>query len=140
MKYSNVVNMITSASWLLDDDLIMFRYGGELLTGAEALANLGQDGPAREMLNLVRARAGTEPFTGSGQDLKNFIFLERQRELIGEGVRWYDLVRTGRITDPEQAKSYLTQDQFNRGGWTWPIDEKARNFNPNITLNSYWTR
>ncbi|WP_423735990.1 RagB/SusD family nutrient uptake outer membrane protein [Chitinophaga caseinilytica] len=140
MKYSNVVNMITSASWLLDDDLIMFRYGGELLTGAEALANLGQDGPAREMLNLVRARAGTEPFTGSGQDLKNFIFLERQRELIGEGVRWYDLVRTGRITDPEQVKSYLTQDQFNRGGWMWPIDEKARNFNPNITLNSYWTR
>ncbi len=140
VKYSNVVNMITTASWLLDDDLIMFRYGGELLTGAEAMAYLGNEDEARELLNLVRLRAGAEPFHGTGDALKDFIFLERQRELIGEGVRWYDLIRTGRIMDPAQVKSFMTQDQFNRGAWTWPIDAKARNFNPNITLNTYWTR
>ncbi|SEW36670.1 RagB/SusD family nutrient uptake outer membrane protein [Chitinophaga arvensicola] len=141
VKYSNVVNMATSTSWLLDDDLIMFRYSGELLLGAEALANLNQDGEAIRLLNLVRARAGAPAYSGTGNDaLKQFIFLERQRELIGEGVRWYDLVRTGRVTDPTQCKSFLTPEQFSHGGWTWPIDAKARNFNPNITLNTYWTK
>lgn len=141
VKYSNVVNMATSTSWLLDDDLIMFRYGGELLLGAEALADLGRDKEAIELLNLVRARAGAPVYSGAGGDpLKNFIFLERQRELIGEGVRWYDLVRTGRVTDPTQCKSFLTPEQFAHGGWTWPIDAGARNFNPNITLNTYWTK
>lgn len=141
VKYSNVVNMATASSWLLDDDLIMFRYGGELLLGAEALANLGKEAEAIAMLNEVRLRAGAMVYNGRGGDaLKDFIFLERQRELIGEGVRWYDLVRTGRVMDPTQCKSSLTPEQFARGGWTWPIDARARNFNPNITLNTYWTK
>lgn len=141
VKYSNVVNMVTAYSWLLDDDLIMFRYGGELLLGAEALANLGQEKEAREMLNMVRTRAGADVYNGAGGDaLKQFIFMERQRELIGEGVRWYDLIRTGRVMDPTQCKSALTPEQFTRGGWTWPIAASARDFNPNITLNTYWTR
>ncbi|CAL1519833.1 RagB/SusD family nutrient uptake outer membrane protein [Chitinophaga sp. MM2321] len=139
VKYSNVVNMITTASWLLDDNLIIFRYGGELLLGAEAMANLGKNDEAIEILNLVRKRAGAQQYSG-GTDLKQFIFMERQRELIGEGVRWYDLVRTGRVTDPVQCKNFLTPEQFNRGGWTWPISADARNFNPNITLNTYWTK
>lgn len=141
LKYSNVVNKASQTAWLLDDDLIIFRYSGELLLGAEALANLGRDKDAMDLLNLVRKRAGAGIYNGAGGDpLKNFIFLERQRELIGEGVRWYDLVRTGRVTDPTQCKSALTPEQFSRGGWTWPIDPGARNFNPNITLNTYWTK
>lgn len=140
VKYSNVVNKVSETAWLLDDDLIIFRYGGELLLGAEALANLGQDAEAIKLLNVVRKRAGAPNYSGGGDALKDFIFLERQRELIGEGVRWYDLVRTGRVTDPTQCKSWLTPEQFTRGGWTWPIDGKARNNNPNITLNTYWIK
>ncbi len=140
LKYSNLVNMNTTHSWRLNDNLMIFRYGGILLLGAEALANLGDSQEAVKLLNKVRRRAGAGIYNSSDGDLKDFIFQERQRELCGEGARWYDLVRTGRVLDPNQCMDALTQEQFNQGAWTWPIDPKARVNNPKITLNSYWTK
>lgn len=139
MKYSNLSNSVyTTHSWLLDDNLMIFRYGGILLLGAEAMANIGDNTNAITLLNMVRKRAGAKLYQPSDGDLKEFIFQERNRELIGEGVRWYDLVRTGRVQDPNECKDYLTPAQFDAGAWTWPIDPKARVNNPNIQLNSYW--
>lgn len=137
MKFSNVSDPV---NWFFDDDLMIFRYGGILLLGAEAMAELGMDQQAVTLLNMIRKRAGASLYNPSDGDLKEFIFKERQRELIGEGVRWYDLVRTGKVTDPNASRNHLTVQQFNAGAWTWPIDPKARVNNPNITLNSYWTK
>ena len=138
-KFSNIVKQVTGSSWLLDDNLMIFRYGGILLLGAEAKADLKMDADAIALLNMVRTRAHAKAYEPSDGNLDEFIFWERQRELIGEGVRWYDLVRTGRVMDPKECEDYLTPLQFSRGGWTWPIDPKARVNNPNIQLNSYWT-
>ena len=137
MKFSNVSD---PDNWFFDDNLMIFRYGGVLLLGAEAAADLNQNSQATTLLNLVRKRAGAVPYAQGEGDLKTFVFRERQRELIGEGVRWYDLIRTGRVTDPNECTNTLTEDQFNRGGWTWPIDPKARVNNPKIQLNGYWTK
>jgi hypothetical protein len=139
LKYSNVSDP-RSGHWLFDDNLIVFRYGGILLLGAEAMADLGQNAEAIRLLNMVRKRAEASLYQSSDDKLKEFIFQERNRELIGEGVRWYDLVRTERVMDPNECTDYLTSAQFNAGAWTWPIDPKARINNPNITLNSYWTK
>ncbi|MET6998408.1 RagB/SusD family nutrient uptake outer membrane protein [Chitinophaga defluvii] len=135
LKYSNVSDPV---NWFFDDNLMMFRYGGLLLLGAEAMADMGMNNQAITLLNLVRKRAGAKLYEASDGDLKDFIFSELQRELVGEGSRWYDLVRTGRVMDPNQCANSLTPEQFSRGAWTWPIDPKARVNNPNITLNSYW--
>src|SRR5699024_7010118 len=116
------------------------RDGGIFLLGAGALAALGQTTVAIELLNMVRKRAGANMYIASQGDLKEFIFRERQRELIGEGVEWFDLVRTGKVTDPNETKDYLTPEEFKAGAWTWPISPEARVNNPNIHLNSYWNQ
>ena len=74
------------------------RYADVLLLAAEALNATGQDEQAREYLNQVRRRAfGDEDhdISASGAALGDFIQRERRLELLGEGHRFFDLVRTG---------------------------------------------
>ncbi|WP_243732603.1 RagB/SusD family nutrient uptake outer membrane protein [Pedobacter metabolipauper] len=117
----------------------IFRYADAILLRAEALANLNEDVDALTALNMVRKRADAPNYIGTGQELKDFIFNERSRELFGEGVLYFDLIRTKRILTRTWTSNPLTLDQFNRGGWTWPIDGAARDNNPFMVLNTYWT-
>lgn len=121
-----------------DNTFMIFRYGGELLLAAEALVNIDEDAEAIKLVNMVRARAGASPYTSSNGDLKEFIFYERSRELIGEGHHYFDLVRTKRILNSQYSYNVLTSDKFSRGAWTWPINQNALNNNPFMKLNDYW--
>lgn len=122
-----------------DNAFLIFRYADAILLRAEALAALSQDAEAARMVNLVRSRAGAEPYVASSNSqLRDFIFMERSRELIGEGMRYFDLIRTGRIMSSQWARRPLNRDQYNRRAWTWPVDRSALNNNPFMTLNTYW--
>ncbi|MNK70318.1 SusD family protein [compost metagenome] len=77
---------------------------------------------ARDLINVIRARAGKWRFSNNGNVVKNednsaamiaatptvitidYILAERSREYFGEGYRWFDLVRTQKWG--ELAKSY----------------------------------
>lgn len=73
------------------------RYADVLLMAAEALVQGGgNQAQARDYLNQVRNRAGLEDFGSGDGDLLQAIYLERRRELVGEGQHFFDLVRTGR--------------------------------------------
>ena len=92
------------------------------LLGAEAAVKLGKNAEARELVNVLRARAGKQtycvnaraPFTAdhSAEMLAatpttitiDYILDERSREYWGEGYRWYDLVRTQKWA--ERATTY----------------------------------
>ncbi|WP_308991663.1 RagB/SusD family nutrient uptake outer membrane protein [Mariniflexile litorale] len=73
------------------------RFADVLLMAAEAL-NRGSisDARAQIYLNRVRNRAMLGNVTTTGTNLTNDIYKERRVELVGEGHRFFDLVRTGR--------------------------------------------
>jgi len=126
-----------------DATFLIMRYADALLYEAEAAAQLGHHDVALTALNAVRIRATaasypsqTDVDTPAG--LLDAIFWERAKELMGEGDRYFDLVRTKRIMNKLYTDNPLTLDKFSRGGWTWPIDAGALSKNPYMTLNTYW--
>lgn len=86
--------------------------------GATSVAGMN----ARELVNVLRARAGVWTWSNNGDSTKiadysskltaetpaiitiDYILAERSREFFGEGLRWWDLVRTQKWTD--YASSY----------------------------------
>ena len=77
------------------------RFADVLLMAAEAHNRKANpnDALARQYLNRVRRRAFGDTdhdIAASGATLTDFILEERRLELVGEGHRFFDLVRTGR--------------------------------------------
>lgn len=138
LKFLNVFNE-EGEDYNPDDNQIVFRYVDPILLRAEALAELGRDAEAREIVNLTRTRAGASlAVSETGDELKDFIWWERVRELIGEGHFYYDLVRTRKVLNADYTSAAMSVDAFNRGGWTWPIHRDALTNNPYMSLNNYW--
>ena len=106
------------------------------LLRAEALAVLGHEDDAAALLNNIQSRRGVKAFDLAvpGADLVKEIFEERRRELVGEGWRWYDLVRYHKIKKDNPAFNAL----ISNGGIYWPVAREVLNNNSNITQNSYW--
>jgi len=79
------------------DNYRSIRYADVLLMAAEALNRGGiSDTRAQDYLNEVRNRATLADVTTTGVNLTNDIWKERRVELVGEGHRFFDLVRTDR--------------------------------------------
>jgi hypothetical protein len=77
------------------------RFADVLLMAAEAnnRKSPSDDGKAKSHLNRVRQRAFGDmmhDISSSGSNLTDDIYHERRVELIGEGHRFFDLVRTGK--------------------------------------------
>ncbi len=82
------------------DNYRAIRYADVLLMAAEALNRGGiSDARAQGYLNEVRNRAMLGDVTTTGVNLTNDIYKERRVELVGEGHRFFDLVRTGKAAD-----------------------------------------
>lgn len=93
-------------------DFLVFRLSEAYLIAAEGLMLSGNTSEAATYVNEVRKRAAVEGLESqmevSADDLDiDFILDERARELLGEHVRWFDLVRTGKLL--ERVKKYNPQ-------------------------------
>jgi hypothetical protein len=106
------------------------RYADVLLMAAEAYNRGGiNDNTARLYLNQVRRRAfgdTNHDISASGAALTDFILAERRFELMGEGHRFFDLVRTGRAAQsisgftPNKNELFpipIEEIQFSNGNW-----------------------
>lgn len=79
-------------------DWKVIRYADVLLMLAEAMNENNKPADAIPYLNRIRERAGVSTYLSTmGQaETRSAIAKERRLELSLEGVRWFDLVRTGK--------------------------------------------
>lgn len=90
-------------------DLFLCRVGETYLNAAEAYLQMGNKAKATELVNLVRVRAAMDDhdndmLIGENDLSIDFLLDERARELAGEGHRWFDLKRTGKLM--ERTRKY----------------------------------
>ncbi|MDB5192513.1 MAG: rane protein [Segetibacter sp.] len=82
--------------------VIVYRLADTYLIAAEAAFMSGKSAEAVTLINVVRERAASSPGANNIQasDLSiDFILDERSRELTGENMRWWDLVRTNKLLE-----------------------------------------
>jgi len=78
-------------------NVIVLRYADVLLMLAECYDQEGDMAKASEYLNKIRKRAGLNDITLTDKETGlNEILTERRKELVCEGDRWFDLIRTGK--------------------------------------------
>ncbi|SEL84241.1 RagB/SusD family nutrient uptake outer membrane protein [Parapedobacter koreensis] len=131
-------------------DFIVFRLAETYLLAAEALVMDNKPEEAVAYVNAVRRRAakkGNTPDETLANQLEmevradqvdiDFILDERARELLGEMMRWLDLVRTGKLVErvrmynpdaanniqPFHALRPIPQDQIDRTDTEFPQNE-----------------
>lgn len=106
------------------DPLLVSRIAEMYLISAEAQ---GLEGLGR--LNELRASRGLSPVSiDNEQDYQQAVFEERRKELIYEGFRFFDLVRTGRALDV--LFNVTSETQFKL-----PIPQDEIDLNPSLVQN-----
>jgi hypothetical protein len=119
-------------------DFVVLRYADVLLMLAEVQNELGNSSGAATTLNLIRTRAGLAATTATTQsDLRAAIDLERRFELVGEGHRWFDLLRSGNAVSVmnDWFKANNIQTTITANNLLMPIPQSQINTDPSIKQN-----
>jgi len=97
-KYVDITKVPTTSRFDWPINYIVFRYTDLLMLKAECVLNGAPGSTVTDVdavVNAVRERAGlTTPLTGV---TKEQLLEERRREFVGEGLRWFDLIRSGTV-------------------------------------------
>lgn len=124
----------------MDCDRVVWRLADLILLRAECRARLKMPTAVAD-LNRIRNRAGLEDYTGDTdpERLREEIFRERERELFGEGQRYFDIVRNGYFRDKLSYKhAALTDDDVKNGALYLPIAKRSTDENTLMQQNTYW--
>ena len=133
----------------------IYRFADVLLLRAEALTHVARYQEALDIVNSIRKRVGynveakLSDYSGDlTTEIERTILDERQIELIGEGKRWFDLCRIGKIYDySDDGYSYLREvmnpilseidgailyEGANMGRILYPLNSSVFNANPKL--------
>ena len=97
-----------------NNNLRIYRYSETLLNAAELIVRGYGSGDAQGYLDQVRSRAGVGTIPASLENITE----ERHLELVGEGKRYWDVVRLG------IASQVLVPDQYGYRTNTWSQKNK----------------
>lgn len=141
---------------------IVYRLSDIMLMRAEALVQLNRSQTdlqsAMDMVNATYLRANPDLSGDSLQlqaystaiDIEKLVLRERQRELMFEGKRWFDLMRLARRTDsPGDLLQYVAQKFSGDAGLQYskmsimdalyfPILQSEIEANPNLIQNPFY--
>jgi hypothetical protein len=126
------------------NNLRIFRYAETLLNYVELVIMQGQSEvqgvSAQQCLNDIRSRAGLAPIDATPNTIK----LERRKEFVGEGMRFWDLVRWGDAptvlteNDPEHNSVRTFQDWMKYLPIPQGEIEKTKNTDYELVQNGQW--
>ena len=120
---------------IFGSNIIFTRLEEITLLHAEAMVQVGNKPAAVVDLNKIRGLRELEDYDEIREgDLLHAIFRERRKELMGEGWRWYDLVRYNKIKQSDPAFMKLIREE----GIFWPVSDDIIAQNGMIEQNSYW--
>lgn len=123
---------IADADMNYGNNLRYYRYAETLLNAAELGVLTGKD--RSQHLAEVRARANCSD-TGTDQLA---ILQERHKEFVGEGKRYWDLIRTDQAATVLKAANH----EWRQVDWTpnkkyWPLPQSECDKDPNLVQNNY---
>lgn len=144
-----------------DTNLVIYRYADIILMLAEAELKLNNPTQALALINQVRTarqlplvtagrfsavRVENEGDVVTQQDFEearlNFLLDERRFELVGEGKRWWDLVRNNKaieILNPIfEAKDLPESTRLTQARLLWPIFDQHLIENDKLRQNPEW--
>ncbi|WP_411897556.1 RagB/SusD family nutrient uptake outer membrane protein [Elizabethkingia occulta] len=121
-------------------NVVVLRLAEIYLMLAECYAQTGDTTNANIYVNKIKTRAGLDNVNISDKNtLLDEIATERRKELIGEGHRWFDLVRTGKAIEVmtkhfQNTPGYSTAkiQQYNL---VMPVPQGQINTDPSIKQN-----
>jgi hypothetical protein len=142
----------------LSSHWIIYRLADVYLMKAEALNQLDRGQEAKDILEIIQNRAYAPITTGSvdntdKEGLADLILLERQKEFLFEGKRWFDVLRNARRNKFERMKvienmiynyapANLQNELIKRFSDTlslyFPIPQAEINANPFLKQNKYY--
>ncbi len=111
------------------DPIIISRLAEMYLISAECK---GLAGGGLQPLNELRSVRGLGPVTPAPKNEEEFIdaiLAERRLEFLGEGFRWFDLVRTGRYTETLGMEEKYT---------VFPLPTRELDLNGNLKQHILW--
>jgi hypothetical protein len=142
---------------------IIYRLPDVILMKAEALAELGGDDQLQQAISLCnRTYMRSNPSALEADSLsflsypsqaavRNLVFLERQREFLFEGKRWFDIFRRIRRegASTQIVTSYIARKFTTNSGIVtsklsvmdalyWPIHKDELLVNPTLKQNAYY--
>lgn len=119
---------------------VIWRLADLILLRAECRARLNRTDGALQDLNTIRDRAELPAYEGAkdAESLRKEIFRERERELFGEGHRYYDVVRNGYLNELSYVYQALSQQDIQNGALYLPVNKGAFNKNELMKQNIYW--
>ncbi|WP_018614725.1 RagB/SusD family nutrient uptake outer membrane protein [Segetibacter koreensis] len=120
----------------------VIRYADILLLQAEVLNELngGPTAEAYTAINRVRARAHVPDLTTglSQADFRDSVFVERRKEFIQEGMRWFDLSRRGGTYLYDALKKFPAKTGAAVKDTLFPIPQAEIDLNPLLSQNPGW--
>ncbi|WP_278552536.1 RagB/SusD family nutrient uptake outer membrane protein [Elizabethkingia bruuniana] len=121
-------------------NVIVLRLAEVYLILAECYAQTGDTANANIYVNKIKTRAGLDNVNISDKNtLLEEIAAERRKELIGEGHRWFDLVRTGKAIEVmtkhfQNTPGYSTA-KIQQHNLIMPVPQGQINTDPSIKQN-----
>ncbi|WP_417187610.1 RagB/SusD family nutrient uptake outer membrane protein, partial [Bacteroides sp.] len=145
--WKKLMGQSVSGSRFYDSDIPIFRYADVLLMLAECENGLNNPIDCAKYLNEVRQRAYGDKYEDYKYEASDFaanewaILQERDKELVGEGSRWFDLLR---LRDAN-GKPFVFSPKAHYGSESpilteaqaymmlWPVDVQVLNGDPKLT-------